>query len=82
MSHRVDDSQITVDWFSPPARGCALTTENWNQLADVFPARAGMSPRILAQRGHRRRFPRPRGDEPAAPTVKAIIDGFSPPARG
>ena len=28
-----------------------------------------------------RRFPRVSGDEPAAPAVKAIIDGFSPRER-
>ena len=48
----------------------------------VFPARAGMSPRVRYERELALCFPRTRGDEPPHIGAVRIANGFSPHARG
>ena len=41
-----------------------------------------MSPRSPITKENRISFPRVSGDEPYMPTLKALVDGFSPRERG
>ena len=41
-----------------------------------------MSRLRLRADAHKQRFPRVSGDEPYMPTLKALVDGFSPRERG
>ena len=68
--------------FSPHTRGCSGFIAAVNPLHVVFPAYAGMFRRYRLLDRSRGRFPRIRGDVPAAATRKAVRDGFSPHTRG
>ena len=51
-------------------------------LAQVFPAYAGMSPRLRTVPPLRQRFPRLRGDEPFSARGLSNFSEFSPLTRG
>ncbi len=48
----------------------------------VFPARAGMNRKALADLSRRRRVPRTRGDEPGGGVQFEFMSKCSPHARG
>ena len=60
--------------FSPHTRGCSWPPSPSRRLGKVFPAYAGMFLFVRLAMLSRRRFPRIRGDVPAA---EHIIDSFS-----
>ena len=68
--------------FSPRTRGCSALTQQTAQLYGVFPAHAGMFPGHSTKRPQHTSFPRARGDVPSAPTSLALLEQFSPRARG
>ena len=51
-------------------------------MADVFPARAGMSRELGAAVDPQEGFPRTRGDEPHDKVSEDALVRFSPHARG
>ena len=68
--------------FSPRARGCSLMMRFHYQALLVFPACAGMFPKIMGLSVRMGSFPRVRGD---VPVLQKWVDDdltFSPRARG
>ena len=67
---------------SPPTRGWTRRERRAPQTGLGFPAHAGMDPRARGRRPPGRRFPRPRGDGPAAVDYADAMVKVSPPTRG
>ena len=68
--------------FSPHTRGCSYEPEGPTVHIEVFPAYAGMFPVVRHGGWHRTRFPRIRGDVPAAEVASNARALFSPHTRG
>ena len=69
-------------WFSPHTRGCSRDLEIASFIQDVFPAYAGMFLQVTREKIAPRRFPRIRGDVPAAEVAANARGMFSPHTRG
>ena len=67
---------------SPPTRGWTLSAPRSAQRVLGFPAHAGMDPSSPHVFRSAPRFPRPRGDGPAAGVADASSGRVSPPTRG
>ena len=68
--------------FSPRARGCSPVPHHTVACYHVFPACAGMFRREGHHGRYRYGFPRVRGDVPALNQHTAMMQAFSPRARG
>ena len=77
-----DAAEVSSAVLPPHARGC---TRNRGQAQGghvASPARAGMYPDLRPHDLPRRRFPRTRGDVPAAPEMRPALVQLPPHARG
>jgi len=72
----------TLRMVPPPARGWSLCFLEVNELRTGSPACAGMVRQHRLPVAVRCRFPRLRGDGPAAPPTCTSSPGVPPPARG
>ena len=68
--------------FSPHTRGCSFPSGPYHAGLLVFPAYAGMFPAASVAFAPARRFPRIRGDVPAAIGFYLVMRRFSPHTRG
>ena len=78
----VNSSAAYPRLFSPRARGCSRPVREKPVLPKVFPACAGMFPRLIIPQMILSRFPRVRGDVPAWCGSSVGFGLFSPRARG
>ena len=67
---------------SPPTRGWTQTRLGMQGRGGGFPAHAGMDPSMGQHHAEQLRFPRPRGDGPAAVIYRDREIEVSPPTRG
>ena len=79
---RLYQQRFNAKRVSPPTRGWTRLEVDRDLVSTGFPAHAGMDRRGDRIRGHRDRFPRPRGDGPWGDTGDRTDPEVSPPTRG
>ena len=68
--------------FSPRERGCSVGDSCGDVADSVFPARAGMFPKVGFDMNSSFSFPRASGDVPMGPQIFSALGKFSPRERG
>ena len=68
--------------FTPHARGSTLHFPRIVVLNPVYPACAGIDPRLIRHNLQSQCLPRMRGDRPTCMKFGALDNGFTPHARG